>query len=118
MQIDFEHFLNLTSCAFIEFQSILGSTNFDYIHTAIESIQNAILLLIALISDNISSPIDFTEFQLSLLKGFLVINAITVVLIAYYWNKYGGVITSRFVLPSECVEQLLLGNMSNFFFFC
>lgn len=101
MQIDLATFLNLTSCAFIEFQSIIASANFDYIHSAIESIQNAGLLLIKIIYDNISSPIEFTEFQLFLLHSFLAVNLITVILITYYWNKYGGIIYSRFVLPSK-----------------
>lgn len=101
MQIDFATFLNLTSCAFIEFQSIIASANFDYIHSAIEYIQNAALLIITLIFDHISSPIEFTEFQLFLLHTFLAVNLITVILITYYWKRYGSVITARFVQQSK-----------------
>lgn len=101
MQIDFDSFLNLTSCAFIEFQSIIASVNFDYIHSAVESFHMIAISIITLIFDHISSPIEFTEFQLILLYSFLAVNLITVILIIYYWNKYGEIITARFVLPSK-----------------
>lgn len=51
---------------------------------------------------NCSSPVqlEFSELQTSLLSVFLVIIGVNVLLIAYYWNKYGGVITDRFIRPS------------------
>lgn len=45
---------------------------------------------------------EFSELQRSLLIVFLVIIAVNLLLIAYYWRKYGGVITDRFIRPSKC----------------
>lgn len=47
------------------------------------------------------SPIKFTELQTILFTIFLVIFSINLALIGFYWNKYGGVITDRFIRQSE-----------------
>lgn len=47
-------------------------------------------------------PIHFTELQTILLTVFLVIFSINLALIGVYWQKYGGVITDRFIRPSKC----------------
>lgn len=54
--------------------------------------------------NNCSSPVqlEFSELQTSLLSVFLVIISVNVLLITYYWSKYGGVITDRFIRPSMC----------------
>lgn len=57
--------------------------------------------ILEIVSENLSSPITFTELQIFLLEIFLIIIAINLVLIGYYWNKYGGVITDRFIRPSK-----------------
>lgn len=46
------------------------------------------------------SLIEFSDTQTTLLSIFLAIFFTNLVLIAFYWNKYGGVITDRFVRPS------------------
>lgn len=46
------------------------------------------------------SPITFSDFQLNILKTFLVILAINLIFIKFYWNKYGDIITDRFIRPS------------------
>lgn len=57
------------------------------------------------ISENVSAyalcPIHFTELQTILLTIFLVILSINLALIGFYWQKYGGVITDRFIRPSK-----------------
>lgn len=45
--------------------------------------------------------LEFSELQTSLLTVFLLIIAVNVLLIAFYWSKYGGVITDRFIRPSK-----------------
>lgn len=63
----------------------------QHIHSAYEYFQN------------ISSPIhfEFTDLQTTLLIVFLVVIGVNVILIGYYWSKYGGVITDRFIRPSK-----------------
>lgn len=53
---------------------------------------------------NFSVPVqlEFSDLQTRLLSVFLVILVVNVLLICYYWSKYGGVITDRFIRPSEC----------------
>lgn len=53
--------------------------------------------------EHISSPIhfEFTELQTTLLIVFLFVIGVNILLIGYYWSKYGGVITDRFIRPSE-----------------
>lgn len=46
------------------------------------------------------SLIEFSDIQTTLLSIFLAIFFANLALIAFYWNKYGGVITDRFVRPS------------------
>lgn len=55
------------------------------------------------ISVQFTSPIKFTELQTVLLTVFLVIFSVNLALIGFYWNKYGGVITDRFIRQSECL---------------
>lgn len=50
---------------------------------------------------------DFTEFQIEILKTFSVILAIVSLLIVYYWNKYGDVITERFIRPSMMTHFII-----------
>lgn len=57
------------------------------------------------ISQNLFCPIQFTELQTILLTIFLVILSINLALIGFYWSKYGGVITDRFIRASECVIE-------------
>lgn len=52
------------------------------------------------VTANAFCPIHFTELQIILLSIFLVIFSINLVLIGFYWQKYGGVITDRFIRPS------------------
>lgn len=53
------------------------------------------------VSGAVFYPIHFTELQTILLTVFLVIFSINLALIGVYWQKYGGVITDRFIRPSE-----------------
>lgn len=52
------------------------------------------------VTANALCPIHFTELQTILLTIFLVIFSINLALIGFYWQKYGGVITDRFIRPS------------------
>lgn len=61
---------------------------------------NAIGQFSKTVSSNTLCPIHFTELQTILLTIFLVIFSINLALIAFYWQKYGGVITDRFIRPS------------------
>lgn len=54
---------------------------------------------------NAPCPIHFTELQTILLTIFLVIFSINLALIGFYWQKYGGVITDRFIRPSTYIEE-------------
>lgn len=64
----------------------------DFVHT-IGNISGTV-------SAHAFSPIHFTELQTILLTIFLVIFSINLALIGVYWQKYGGVITDRFIRPS------------------
>lgn len=67
-------------------------------------VDNSIVILCDLcrtISENLFCPIEFTELQTILLTIFLVILSINLALIGFYWSKYGGVITDRFIRPSK-----------------
>lgn len=59
--------------------------------------------IVQFLSDNLSSPIEFTDLQLILLTVFLGFTGLNLALIVFYWNKYGNVITDRFIRPSKCV---------------
>lgn len=59
---------------------------------------------------NTFCPIHFTELQTILLTIFLVILSINLALIGFYWQKYGGVITDRFIRPST-FESILFNNL-------
>lgn len=58
--------------------------------------------------EHITSPIhfEFTQLQTTLLIVFLAIIGVNVLLIGYYWSKYGGVITDRFIRPSEAETRI------------
>lgn len=62
---------------------------------------NAIGNLSEKVAVNAFCPIHFTELQTILLTIFLVILFINLALIGFYWQKYGGVITDRFIRPSK-----------------
>lgn len=66
------------------------------------------------VSANTLCPIIFfTELQTILLTIFLVIFSINLALIGFYWQKYGGVITDRFIRQSK----LKINCCFVFFFF-
>lgn len=57
--------------------------------------------ILQVVTDHLSCPLEFTDLQLVLLTIFLVIIFVNLLLIGFYWNKYGGVITDRFIRPSK-----------------
>lgn len=61
-------------------------------------------------SESIGSPLEFTEFQLHIGKTFLIILGVNLLLIGFYWRKYGTIITDRFIRPSTAkeIEELKL----------
>lgn len=71
--------------------------NFTVFDNSIASIVD----LTQTLSEHFFCPIKFTELQTVLLTVFLVILSINLALIGFYWNKYGGVITDRFIRQSE-----------------
>lgn len=70
-----------------------------------QSIGNTVFESIGNLSETVSGivfcPIHFTELQTILLTVFLVLFSINLALIGVYWQKYGGVITDRFIRPSK-----------------
>lgn len=52
----------------------------------------------------------FSDFQLILLQTLIFLLFINLILILYYWRKYGKVITDRFIRPSTLkeIEELKL----------
>lgn len=58
----------------------------------------------------VGSPLEFTEFQLHIGKTFLIILCVNLLLIGFYWRKYGRIITDRFIRPSTAkeIEELKL----------
>lgn len=60
--------------------------------------------------ETIGSPLEFTEFQLHIGKTFLIILGVNLLLIGFYWRKYGTIITDRFIRPSTAkeIEELKL----------
>lgn len=60
--------------------------------------------------ESIGSPLEFTEFQLHIGKTFLIILGVNLLLIGFYWRKYGSIITDRFIRPSTAkeIEELKL----------
>lgn len=52
----------------------------------------------------------FSDFQLILLQTLIVLLFINLILILFYWRKYGKVITDRFIRPSTLkeIEELKL----------
>ena len=72
------------------------------------------------ITRSLSSPIEFTALQKTLLKVLLILLAGTAFFIAYSWRVYGKVITEKFVRPSEYQQffkleiQILTANFRYF----
>lgn len=60
--------------------------------------------------ESFGSPLEFTEFQLHICKTFLIILGVNLLLIGFYWRKYGRIITDRFIRPSTAkeIEELKL----------
>lgn len=60
--------------------------------------------------ESIGNPLEFTEFQLHICKTFLIILGVNLLLIGFYWRKYGTIITDRFIRPSTAkeIEELKL----------
>lgn len=85
----------------------IGHIFTDFVH-AIGNISETI-------SANAFCPIHFTELQTILLTIFLVIFSINLALIGFYWQKYGGVITDRFIRQSEYTIIIVI-NVCVFFF--
>jgi hypothetical protein len=57
--------------------------------------------------------IDFSDFQRNIARTFCLILIINTCLIVFYWNKYGDIITDRFIRPSKCshtIEKKLRKN--------
>lgn len=85
-----------------------SAQQFDY-----SSLANSWCLLwntIQLWLESFGSPLEFTEFQLHICKTFLVILLANLLLIGFYWRKYGSIITDRFIRPSTAkeIEELKL----------
>lgn len=59
---------------------------------------------------SVESPLEFTEFQAHIGKTFLIILCVNLLLIGFYWRKYGSIITDRFIRPSTAkeIEELKL----------
>lgn len=59
---------------------------------------------------SVGSPLEFTDFQAHIGKTFLVILCVNLLLIGFYWRKYGSIITDRFIRPSTAkeIEELKL----------
>lgn len=49
--------------------------------------------------------LNFTEFQLNLLKLFSAIICVILALIGVFWLRYGEVISERFIRPSKCAPR-------------
>lgn len=88
---------NFTSiCAYFTPVQVDLTSNFSFI----EHFYQFVFDLIRTVSENFFIPIKFTELQTILLTIFLVIISINLALIGFYWSKYGGVITDRFIRQS------------------
>lgn len=78
----------------------------DIVPTRFIQILGDLVSAIGNISETVSANalcpiIFFTELQTILLTIFLVIFSINLALIGFYWQKYGGVITDRFIRQSK-----------------
>lgn len=97
-------FFNFTSiCAYFTPVQVDFPTNLSFI----ENFYNFLFDSIRTVSENFFIPIKFTELQSILLTIFLVIISINLALIGFYWSKYGGVITDRFIRQSTCLSIFL-----------
>lgn len=101
LPMNFDIFLfNLTTIS-----AYFTPVDLDILPTSFASFVDDSLAILAefwrTVSQNLFCPIQFTELQTILLTIFLVILSINLALIGFYWSKYGGVITDRFIRPSE-----------------
>lgn len=99
--MNFATLFNLTNI--INYELIYDLTLYtgNYTSAVFEDSINYIHNIFVFISNNLCSPILFTDLQITLLTVFLSLIVINILLIAYYWSKYGAVITDRFIRPSE-----------------
>lgn len=101
--------MNLDSLFLFNFTTIstyFNPVDIDIVPTRFFQIISDFVSTIGNISETISANalcpiIFFTELQTILLTIFLVIFSINLALIGFYWQKYGGVITDRFIRQSK-----------------
>lgn len=99
-----ESFLNISNIITIDQVNWIASTLEGYASPVLNESIAFIGYIFDFIFINLCSPIEFTELQITLLTVFLIIISVNIALIAYFWNKYGGVITDRFIRPSTLIE--------------
>lgn len=94
--------LNVTNA--IQFNIISFVASFENLYKAATELSTESLpyirRLFSFVSEN-WCPIHFTDLQTTLLAVFVAIIVINLSLIGFFWNKYGGVITDRFIRPSK-----------------
>lgn len=105
--MNFESIVNVTNIVVDEVVDFVSNINYTAVFEDILTTSGSIFNNIW---NNISSPIYFTELQTSLATVFLIIISINLAFIWLSWNKYGGVITDRFIRPSTLkeIEELKL----------
>lgn len=81
---------------------------FDF--SILANIWCAISNTVQVLLDSVGSPLELTEFQQQIGKTFLIILGVNLLLIGFYWRKYGRIITDRFIRPSTAkeIEELKL----------
>lgn len=89
---------------FTTISTFFTPVEFDIVPSNLAQIFNGFINAIGNLSEKVTvnafCPTPFTEVQTILLTIFLVILSINLALIGFYWQKYGGVITDRFIRPS------------------
>lgn len=103
--------LNVTNAIQFDIISFVASFENYTLAASAESL-TYIRRLFSFVSEN-WCPIDFTELQTTLLAVFVSIIVVNLSLIGYFWSKYGGVITDRFIRPSKFV--LVVAQSTNCF---
>lgn len=58
----------------------------------------------------IEPVITFSDLQSNILKTFILCLVVNLILISYYWRKYGAIITDRFIRPSTCFITIMYKN--------
>ena len=99
--MNFETFVNIPIVLYEDCKTLL--LRFNYTAVFHETIGRGKFLL-DLTKDNLqlsANPIKVTDLQSTLFTIFLAIISLNLLLIAIYWKKYGGVISDRFIRPSE-----------------